>query len=585
MSFAHPERLWLLVLVPLLGVWIGRGRRRRAEAWSLLGWDRLRQRDGALGWLASIVCLIVALGQPRWGRVPGSDLPPGHDVVLAIDVSRSMAAEDAVPNRLGVAVEAAESLVEALGRESGDRVAVVAFAGRGVVRCPLTENLGAVVDTLRALRPGDVEPGGTDLGDALDVALDTFDATEPAEGRTIVLFSDGEDHSGTWKSVTPRLNANRVIVHAIGIGDPDQGHPIPSTARSKGGLPSVLTYRGETVLSRRNDEALRALSRETGGAWLPLGLAATDLGALYRDRIAPIARLEREATRTPERVERFAVLLVAALLFGLGGSARWPTWRPLLVSAPLVASILGAGPGVVGPSLAEAVRQGQAAFARADYEAALASFELAIALAPKEAIPRYNAAATLFSLGRFDEAASRYREARDLADESLRIKIDYALGNVAVALGQYREAIEHYEACLSSKLAGLAFDAIRRDAAINREFALRRLKVSPAAPEASPNQKPPDQEPGRRPPEDQGKDGSTAPPPPEGGALGTPHDVGREVVGSRRTGGGGGTAMGAQRSGSPADRLAEALDRIREARDSRPGLPVIPPASEDRKDW
>ena len=106
----------------------------------------------------SVICLIVALGQPRWGRLAGAALAPGHDVVLMVDVSRSMAAEDAVPNRLGVAIEDAESLVTALARGPANRAAVVAFAGRGVLRCPLTENLGAVLDALHRLRPGRCGP-------------------------------------------------------------------------------------------------------------------------------------------------------------------------------------------------------------------------------------------------------------------------------------------------------------------------------------------------------------------------------------------------------------------------------------------
>ena len=121
--------------------------------------------------------------------------------MLLVDDSRSMAAEDAVPDRLGLAVEAASSLVRALAREPGNRVAVVAFAGRGVLRCPLTENLGAVSDTLHTLRPGDVRPGGTDLGAGLTAALEAFgnreQEPEQAGGRTIVVFSDGEDHVGS----------------------------------------------------------------------------------------------------------------------------------------------------------------------------------------------------------------------------------------------------------------------------------------------------------------------------------------------------------------------------------------------------
>ena len=117
MSFAHPESLWLLtLLVPLL-IWTIRGRWRRRKRWQSLAQRGRPSRDGTPAILASIACLIIALARPQWGNLPTPALPPGHDLVLVIDVSRSMAAEDAVPNRLAVAIGVAESLVRPLGRD------------------------------------------------------------------------------------------------------------------------------------------------------------------------------------------------------------------------------------------------------------------------------------------------------------------------------------------------------------------------------------------------------------------------------------------------------------------------------------
>src|SRR5262249_8973363 len=150
--------------------WWVRDRRLRVRAWRALAQRGRCPREGALCLMGSAGCLILPLAQPRWGSPAGAPLPPGHDVVLLVAVSRSMAAEDALPNRLRTAVEAAESLVNALAREPANRAALVAFAGRGVLRCPMTENLGAVLDALGRLRPGELRPGGTDLGAALRAA-------------------------------------------------------------------------------------------------------------------------------------------------------------------------------------------------------------------------------------------------------------------------------------------------------------------------------------------------------------------------------------------------------------------------------
>ena len=202
-----------------------------------------------------------------------------------------MAAEDAVPNRLAVAIESAESLVNALFEEPSNRAAVVAFAGRGVLYYPLTENLGAVLDALHRLRPGLVRPGGTDLGAALDVALEAVDPQEHAQGRAIVVFSDGEDLADRWSSQIERLRQHDVVVHAVAIGDADQSHLIPS---GKDAQPlSYLRRSGRNVRIKRRG----SVARQTGGILVPLGLASVDLGPLYQTKIEPAAR--RLAARHP----------------------------------------------------------------------------------------------------------------------------------------------------------------------------------------------------------------------------------------------------------------------------------------------
>ncbi len=244
MHFANPELLWLFALLPLaaLRAW-GAARRRRRE-WSALRCSGRPPSDGSVFWLIAASCVIVALARPQWGSSAQGALPSGRDVVLAIDVSRSMAVKDAVPDRLGVAIEAAQSLLSALGSAPGDRAAVVAFAGRGVRRCPLTESLGAVSEVLHSLRPGSVRPGGTDLGAALEAARAAFDDQDRSGGRAIILFSDGEDHRERWQGIVERLREEGVVVHCVAIGDADQGHPIPE---ANGG---DLTYQGETVASK-----------------------------------------------------------------------------------------------------------------------------------------------------------------------------------------------------------------------------------------------------------------------------------------------------------------------------------------------
>lgn len=581
--FARPELLWLLLIVPGLALWVARGRRRRDSAWRALGQSNPLRRDGALGWLGAVVCLCLALAQPRWGRRADAPLPPGHDVVLLVDASRSMGAKDAVPDRMGVAVESAGSLVKALGREPGNRAAVVAFAGRGRLLCPLTENLDAVADALRALRPGEVRPGGTDLAAGLESALDAFDAEDHSEGRTIVVFSDGEDLAGRWPAEVERLRAAGVLVHSVAIGDAARGHSVPSGKGS-----GVLVYDGSPVVSRRDDRAFEALARATGGAVIRLGLAATDLGRLYTTRIEPIARSRREAIRPSERVERFPPLLVAALVLGLAGSwprrSRWIRPRRWVVLAFLSLAALGAGRS--DDSAARLVERGRSAYSQGRFAEALAAFDRAIALNPRAAVPRYDAGAALFQLQRFPEALTRYQEARERAGAALRTKIDFALGNTALTLGDVAAALGHYDDCLGSTARGVALDAVRRDAAINRRFAEQQARQPSAPPESEQN--PSDQNPRDRRPKGQQGEGSGSQShsqsPGQGGSQG---ESAQDSTGAGRRGPGGAGGAGAAPPGpgSPEERLASALKNLREARDHRRIDDELPAADEHRRDW
>lgn len=603
MDFSQPRWLWLLALAPVLSGLVAIASRRRRLGWRAIALPGRPPADGGIAWVLAVCLLAVALAQPRWGRGRGEPLPPGRDVVLLVDLSWSMAAEDVIPDRLGRAVEAAEDLVRAVGSDPGDRVAVVAFAGRGVVRCPLTTNLGAVIEALRSLRVGTIEPGGSDLGAGLDATIEALD-DEPREGgRIVVAFSDGEDHVPGWPTRVERLRSLGVVVHSVAVGDAEQGHPIPVDDPKHPGPEQYLTEGGAVVTSTRIDAELRGLALATGGAFVPIGVAEADLAGLYERRIEPAERRERQERQAPERAERFGLALLASLAVGLIGSwprrrrptrARpwWTTWLMIGVASATV----GAGGGPAEESAAGLVSSGKVAFERGDLDEALAHFDRAAARSPGDPIPSYNAAATLYQLGRFDEARSRYLAARPRADDRLRTKIDYALGNTAVAMRDIPSALRHYDDCLGSTVPGDSFDLIRAFARENRAFAERL--ANPGASASG------DDEPGgesggdgddSRSPGDEGDsageepdDGKGPGPDSPDGSAGSGGDPGSGGPSGTATAPGSGTASGgASRGESPADRLSRAVESIRDARDRRlpEQPPVPPPGSSERPRW
>ena len=305
-----------------------------------------------------------------------------------------------------------------------------------------------------------------------------------------MIFSDGEDHGNRWDSRIQRLREEELVVHAVAIGDPDEGHPVPG-----GGASGPIGASRAPVMSRRSDTAMETIAEATGGTIVKLGLASVDLGKMYETKIEPLARRRRAAGPLAERTERFPLLLLGALFFLLAGCRpvngygsltwlwAWNWRRParalgaiglVLAAAGLVTGAGEAPPQTARQRGADAVARGKAAYDGNQMEEARSAFQSAIALTPDLAVPRYNLAATLFQLRRYEEARQCYQEAREHADRPLRTKIDYALGNTALVEGDIAGAIQSYDQCLASTAAGEAMDAVRRDAAINRQFAIEK---------------------------------------------------------------------------------------------------------------
>ena len=584
MFFDHAWVLWSLLPLTLLVVRSATGVSRRRRARVGLGLTDPGPGDGSARLLAAAVFLVVALAGPRWGMTERPVSPTGRDVVIALDVSRSMGVADAVPDRLGAAVAAARSLVGALGASAGDRVAVVAFAGRGVQRCPLTASLGGAVETLSTLRVDDTRPGGTDLGAAILTALDVFNRQGPSggAGRTLVVLSDGEDHPGRWKEAATRAHELGVIVHTVAIGDDRVGGTVPPSPGT------VDREAGREVVSKRSDVALAAIAQTTGGVFVPLGVASVDLGALYRDRIARTEEITRDAGRRAVRADRAGVFLLVA--FTLVVAACRPSRVTLGNSRKRLARVT-IGLVVVGLIAAvprdvhRRVEAGRASYHAGRFEEALTHFEAAQAEAPEEAVPAYDVAVTLHQLGRRDAAEAAYLSARrsPSATGLLRLKVDYGRGNLALARGDVPAAIAYYSACLatSGTLRSSEADRVRDDAAANLRFAESRTPRSPSA-AAGPSETRPDP-PAETETDRAGRTGETstrdAPRP-----VGT-DDRGPSPSGRRGQGGAGGSGPAPPRRGSPEAALENAVEKVREARDRR--LPSTAPMREVRApfDW
>ena len=322
--FGVESLLYAYLLLPALVAleWRAAARRRRAlDRFGERGRiDRLTaavSRGGQLTrtvlLLAAVVLLVTALARPQFGDRVDTVRREGQDVVVALDLSASMEAEDVAPNRLAAAKLAVGRLIERL---DGDRIGLVAFAGEAFVQSPLTLDYAAAALFLNAMEPDLVPVPGTDLGQAIEVALDGFG--EPGErNRQLVVITDGEDHEGAIDAAVERAADEGVRVYTVGLGS-TEGVPIPSFDESGAPNGFLRDDEGSVVTTRLDGVTLQRVADRTGGAYYH---AAAGSGAAFDRLVEELTgggggEIEsREVTRYEEQYQIFlglALLLLAA---------------------------------------------------------------------------------------------------------------------------------------------------------------------------------------------------------------------------------------------------------------------------------
>lgn len=255
---------------------------------------------------------LFAAARPQWGKVTEKYVERSRNVVVAVDVSRSMLAEDVRPNRLERTKADVADLIDSL---EGDRCALVAFRRTGVAVCPLTSDHAFLRSSLEQLGPDSAPRGETDLGSAIRASLDTLDPAAD-DHNAIILISDGGDLRGEALANAELAKKRGVPIFTVGIGDPKRGAEIPA-ADGRGSE----KFKGEKVLVKLEEESLKAIARASNGRYVPLataGTVETTLGAIYRNFLRQVAAKEQneEDSRTAERYHYFLIPALALLIAG-----------------------------------------------------------------------------------------------------------------------------------------------------------------------------------------------------------------------------------------------------------------------------
>ena len=258
--------------------------------------------------LISVFFLIFALSRPQYGAKERRLRRMGVDVVIAIDTSTSMLAEDVKPNRLEMAKQELKGLIKRL---KGDRVGIVTFAGVAFVQCPLTLDYAMAEKILDSIDVNSVPVQGTAIGEAIRIATKSFNEKE-RKYKVLVLLTDGEDHNTDPEGAAKDAAKQGIAIYSIGIGS-ERGEPVPLYDEKSNRIGFKEDKKGEKVLSKLGVETLRKIALATGGkSYIASGSSSLELDALYIE-VSQLEKKELESKIHTIYEERFQWFLVPAL--------------------------------------------------------------------------------------------------------------------------------------------------------------------------------------------------------------------------------------------------------------------------------
>ncbi len=316
-SFDAPPVLYAAPVIALvilgLAFWARSARVRRAGAWSddLGAVARETGRGGVVALGVTALLVSVALAGPRFGRRVVTTETKALTMVLAVDISRSMLAEDVVPSRLGRAQREARRLIQDL---RGDRIGLIAYAGRSFILSPLTVDDGALLLMVDGLAPDLASAGGTEMAVAIEQGRQLLMAGPGVADRVLVLFSDGEAHDSLANIVAATERLRRDGIHLIVVAEGGSA-PVGIPLRDPNG---VLTgfqqdLGGNVVRTRRRDDVLSAIVGAARGTLVPAGLG--DQSGAVRDVVDALKRAPQATTTAVQDISRaWMFLLVAAAI-------------------------------------------------------------------------------------------------------------------------------------------------------------------------------------------------------------------------------------------------------------------------------
>lgn len=491
MNFAHPHLLWLLLVFPPALIaffwWSWRKRQELAKQFIqarllpglISGVSPTRQKVRLAGVVLAVVCVILALARPQWGFTWEEVKQRGLDIVVAIDTSKSMLAEDIVPNRLARAKLAALDLMQ---QARSDRLGLVAFAGGAFLQCPLTIDDNAFRQSVEALNVDIIPSGGTALAEAINVAREAF--KEGDNYKVLVIFSDGEDNDEGALDAAQVAAQEGLRIFTVGVGTTEG--ELLRIKDVKGRTDYIRDDQGNVVKSRLNESLLQEIAFATEGRMYLRLAGAKTIDTLYEQGLAPLPKSEGQEKLVKQYHERYHWPLAAAILLLLiemllpeqkRASRRTASGaeKHRLREAVALLVLLWLPDGAFG-SPSSALREYEAG----KYDEAFKEYQRALEHKKDDPRLHFNAGAAAYRQGKFDQAAKHFSEALPAQDLQLQERAYYNLGNTLYrageAAGDPTKMQKAWEDALGRFDSAIKLNTNNADAKFNYEFVKQKLE-------------------------------------------------------------------------------------------------------------
>ena len=510
MSFGAPEWLWGLLLIPLLiALFVRaerRGHRRLQEFVSARLLPQLAatvnrpRRITRFGFqLLGLALALVSLAQPRWGYTFEDVKRKGLDLLIAVDTSRSMLSNDVQPNRLDRVKLAVQDLINEL---QGDRVGLIAFAGRAFLQAPLTIDYDAVVEAINDLDTKTIPEGGTNISSAITLATQSFGKSATGN-RALIIFTDGEELSGDAVKTAKEAADAGVRIFTVGVGTP-QGSLIPVTG-DDGQTAFVKDSAGQVVKSKLDDKRLREIAEATGGFYVHLESGLRTMQQVQNEGLAKMQAAEMDVRLSRRPIERYEWPLSAALL-ALALSILIPERKRARERRYVPAAVRTAGATaallILLTSFSFATAPGIDAYHEGKFEDAYSQFQQTLKSHPESRAEdklQFDSGAAAYKLKDYNKALESFSQALLTRDTGLQSRGHYNLGNTLYQRGEteksdekklsdWTNALNHYEQTLK-------LDPQNREAKDNYDYVKKKIeelknKKSQQQPSPSPSPSP-----------------------------------------------------------------------------------------------